>query len=69
MEYFHQHMKKGDYFIIEDCCPDTPQISGQGYLVDEYERWGSEKLTTLKKFLNKFEEFYNVDTFYTDFFG
>lgn len=69
MEYFHQHMKEGDYFVIEDTSPDTPLVSGQGLLDVEYQIWGQRKLTLLKEFLTKYEDFYKVDSFYTDFYG
>ena len=70
MEYFHQFLKIGDYFIIEDTCPDTPLVSGQGLLEGlSYDLWGSKKLNLLQKFMETYHEFYRVDTFYTDFFG
>ena len=70
MEYFHQHMKPGDYFIIEDTSPDTPLVSGQGLLEDvQYQPWGERKHKLLKTFLNKYEEFYRIDCFFTDYFG
>ena len=70
MEYFHKYMKEGDYFIIEDTSPDTPLISGQGLLEEvSYQMWGRRKLTLLKEFLNRYDEFYRVDTFFTDFYG
>lgn len=70
MEYFHQHMQPGDYFIIEDTSPDTPLVSGQGLLEDvEYKPWGHRKHMLLKSFLEKYEEYYQVDCFFTDFFG
>ena len=69
MEYFHNYMKKGDYFIIEDTSPDTPLVSGQGLLEVEYQTWGKAKLILLKEFLEKYEDYYRIDSFYTDFFG
>ena len=69
MEHFHKYMCKGDYFVIEDTSPDTPLISGQGLLHDQYDKWGARKLTLMKNFLKKYDEFYRIDTFYTDYFG
>ncbi|XP_012561758.1 rhamnosyl O-methyltransferase isoform X1 [Hydra vulgaris] len=69
MEHFHHYMCKGDYFVIEDTSPDTPLTSGQGLLQQQYEQWGTRKLTLMKEFLKKYNEFYRVDTFYTDYFG
>ena len=69
MEYFHKHMQKGDYFIIEDTCPDSPLVGGQGMLKGDYQKWGTSKLKLLKEFLYKHKEYYAVDSYYTDFFG
>ena len=69
MEHFHKYMHVGDYFIIEDTSPDTPLITGQGLLGDQYQLWGTGKLNLMKEFLYKYNEFYHVDSFYTDYYG
>ncbi len=62
-------MVEGDYFIIDDTSPDGPLISGQGLLLDSYDRFGTTKLELVEKFLTSKEDAYKVDCFYTDFFG
>jgi len=70
MEYFHQHMTIGDYFIIEDTAPNTPLHSGQGFLEGvEYEKWGRRKLDLLRGFLERYKDHYRIDAYYTDYFG
>ena len=70
MEHFHKYMQPGDYFVIEDTAPNSPLVSGQGLLEDlELEEFGFKKLNLLNSFLEKYSEYYKVDTFYTDYFG
>lgn len=69
MEYFHKYMKEGDYFIIEDTNPEWPSTGGQCQLDLDYQRWGNEKLNLLKNVLHKYDGYYQVDSYYTEFFG
>lgn len=70
LEHFHKYMEPGDYFIIDDTCPNGPVVAGQG-LLDKHEvkENGSHKLDLLNSFLEKYSEYYKIDTFYTDRFG
>ena len=36
---------------------------------DQYEQMGAKQLTELKEFLKELEDFYIVDSFFTDMFG
>jgi len=69
MNYFHEHMRPGDYFVIEDTSPDTPLKSGQGLLNDSYETWGNTKYKVLRQFMEEKGDFYRIDSYYTDYFG
>ena len=71
LEHFHKFMKEGDYIVFDDTDPETPLMNGMG--LDNryplYEPWGYNKLHTLKKFMNKYSDFYCVDSYLTDMFG
>jgi len=71
LEHFHKYMKPGDYFIIDDTGPNCPLVSGQGLLdnVDINQENGMQKLLLLNSFLEKYSDYYKIDTFYTDRFG
>jgi len=65
----NKYMKPGDYFIVDDTTPYTPTATGVGKIHSNYEGWGSEKLTRLRKFLSEHNKYYAVDSFFTDYFG
>ena len=70
LSYFHQFLKEGDYFTVEDTNPYIPRDVGyMGTAFDSVPFLGRAKLDTLKKFLSKHEEYYAVDGFLTDLFG
>lgn len=69
LKYFHQFMQVGDYFIVEDTNPHVPSKSGMGLIYPEYVPFGPDKLNRLKEFLSEYEDYYAVDTFFTDFYG
>jgi len=69
LKYFHKYMKPGDYFIVDDTTPYTPTATGVGKIHSNYEGWGPEKLTRLRKFLSEHNKYYAVDSFFTDYFG
>lgn len=73
LEHFLQHMKTGDYFIVEDTNPltCTKWSVGRMYMDENaaYEATGTVLLDELKEFLKKHDERCKVDSFFTDFFG
>ena len=69
LEHFHQFMKSGDYFIVEDTNPLLPMHLGAGRIHPEYKIGGNELLETLKQFLTEHCNDYKVDSFFTDLFG
>lgn len=75
MEHFLQHMKTGDYFIVEDTSPlvCSKWSVGRMYMQEfedaAYEETGPVLLNELKEFLKKHDEHCKVDSFFTDFFG
>ena len=71
LEHFHQYMKTGDYFIVEDTNPLLPAHDGFGRVYKDlpYVPCGEVLLDELKAFLEKHNEEYKVDSFFTDFFG
>ena len=73
LRYFHQFLQEGDYFVVEDTNPNIGMDMGCGMgCVDsgaEYELMGRKQLDCLKGFLQEYEEFYSVDSLYTDLFG
>ena len=65
-EHFHKFMQQGDYLVVEDT---NPHIS-VGYTVEgDYKETGPGLLNELKGFLEEYEDYYAVDSFYTDFYG
>ena len=44
-------------------------MTGQGLIEEQYQRWGSRKHQLMKGFLNRHEDCYKIDSYYTDFFG
>ena len=70
LEHFHMFLQQGDYLVVEDTNPHIPRDVGMGQFSDEpfYEH-GTDKLEKLKKFLKKNEDYYAVDSFYTDLYG
>ena len=70
LEFFHPHMKTGDYYIVEDLCPDAPNSTGYGLVpAIPYNPVGTTDLESVKKFLSDYNDHYSVDSFYTDLFG
>ena len=70
LQYFHQYMQTGDYFIVEDLNPDVPCNFGYGRIFPvSYNKAGSVGINILKQFLSDYSHYYAVDSFYTDFFG
>jgi len=69
LEVFHQFMKSGDYFIVEDTNPLLPMHLSAGRIHPEYKIGGNELLETLKQFLTEHCDDYKVDSFFTDLFG
>ena len=70
LRHFHQYMKEGDYFSVEDTNPFTAAQVGMGGVTDDqYTLMGPKQLTELKGFLKEFEEYYSIDSFITDLFG
>ena len=72
LEHFHKFMKEGDYIIYDDTDPEAPIINGMGW--DDYPPYVSIgydnfKVRTLKEFMTKYEDFYRVDSYFTDLFG
>jgi len=68
LEHFHQFMKSGDYFIVEDTNPLLPMHLGTGH-IHPPSIGGNELLETLKQFLTEHCNDYKVDSFFTDLFG
>ena len=78
MEYFHQYMRPGDYFVVEDTSLDAAghgkswmgeEHKGYNQITTDYVPDGRWKLDELKKFLTAHREEYAIDTFFTDYFG
>ena len=68
--YLHRYMEEGDYIVVEDTNPYIPQELGvSATMLDTIPLAGTEKLEELKAFLRKFNDFYAVDSFFTDFYG
>lgn len=70
LSYFHQYLKEGDYLVVEDTNPYIPlNVAPIASVLDSCPLLGPEKLEALKAFLHKYDEYYAVDSFLTDFFG
>ena len=68
LKYFHSYMKEGDYIVVEDTNPHSPlQLGAPGDT--PFDKRGPEKLNSLRAFLKELEEFYAVDSFFTDMYG
>ena len=68
--YLHNYMKEGDYLVVEDTNPYIPrEIGVLATMFDSIPLAGPQKLEELKVFLRKHDEFYAVDSFFTDFYG
>ena len=67
--YLNDYMVTGDYLVAEDTEPRIPAHWGLYTMDDEIEPWGTEKLSTLKKFVKGTGRQYMVDTFFTDYYG
>jgi len=70
LEYFHPYFQEGDYIVIEDTTINIPKdfVNERPYSV-EMEKCGSTKHDEMAKFLEKYSEFYKVDTHYCDLWG
>ena len=68
LKHFHAHMQVGDYFVVDDTNPHTCLGMGKVYSESKQE-WGPGKLNWLRKFLTEHNQYYAVDSFFTDFFG
>ena len=69
LEFFLGHMKMGDYFVVEDTNPNSPQHLGAGRIHPEHIPVGTKLLDTLKRFLTEHKEQCAVDSYFTDLFG
>lgn len=67
--YLNDYMITDDYLIAEDTEPRMPAQLGIYTKDDKIEPWGTEKLSTLKKFVKGTGRQYMVDTFFTDCYG
>lgn len=66
-EHFDAYaLRKGDYLIIEDTIPWIPGTFGPDGGGKE---WGDWKWEEIKRFFFEREDRYQVDRYYTDFFG
>ena len=64
--HFHRFMQQGDYLVVEDTNPHE----STGFTVEgDYEEIGPVLLNELRGFLQEYEDYYAVDSFYTDFYG
>lgn len=65
--HFHKYaFERGDYLIIEDTIPWIPAEFGKS---DGQKAWGEWKWNEVKEFFRDYEADYQVDCYYTDFFG
>ena len=80
INYFHDYMKQGDYFIFEKTNPmlsenffvgeKNPRLYRDRYAVDmEYTEMGKWKMEYMRDFFAPHDDYYAVDTFFTDLFG
>ena len=68
--YLHRYLVEGDYIVVEDTNPYIPRDIGvDATMFDEIPLAGTQKLEKLKAFLRKYDDFYAVDSFLTDFYG
>ena len=68
--HLHHYLAEGNYIIVEDTNPYIPQDVGEmATTFDTVPLAGTNKLEELKAFLCKYDDFYAVDSFYTDFYG
>lgn len=65
--YFHQHgLQEGDYFVVEDT---VPWIPGRFGVNEDEVDWGDWKWDEIQQFFGRHPREYQVDRYYTDFFG
>ena len=68
--YLHRFLKEGDYFVVEDINPYIPLEVGAMYSAFEScPLTGTAKLDEFKDFFRKHDDYYSVDSFFTDFYG
>jgi len=69
IEYFHGFLREGDYMVFEDTNPHYPSASGMGF-IDKfgYEEFGLFKMKEVRHIIEKYDDFYRVDTKYCDMF-
>lgn len=80
INYFHEYMKQGDYFIFEKTNPmlsenffigeKNPRLYRDSYVVGvKYTEMGKWKLEYMRDFFTPHKDYYAVDTFFTDLYG
>ena len=70
LKYFHTYMQVGDYFIVDDTNPHAFITIGMRKVYPDYKgEWGPGKLNWLRRFLTEHNQYYAVDSFFTDLFG
>ena len=68
--HLHHYLEEGDYIVVEDTNPYIPRDIGVlATMFDTVPLAGTQKLEKLKAFLRKYDDFYAVDSFFTDFYG
>ena len=68
--HLHHYLEEGDYIVVEDTNPYIPrEIGVLATMFDTVPLAGTQKLEKLKAFLRKYDDFYAVDSFFTDFYG
>ena len=70
LKYFHTYMQVGDYFIVDDTNPHSFITTGMRKVYPDCKgEWGPGKLNWLRRFLTEHNQYYAVDSFFTDLFG
>lgn len=70
MAHFHQYLKDGDYFVVEDINPHIPQNVGTSVTAHEpCELFGTTKLDDFKAFFRNHDDYYAIDSFFANFYG
>ena len=69
LEYFHEFLQEGDYFVVEDTDPTSVPRLGEDKDNFGETGIGTGLLDQLKYFMSKYEDQYAVDSFLNDMFG